>query len=87
MYGIYFSNSEANFTRCIRIIILPSKDATMPNQKMQTANFAWTKDADSKFCLGKRCQKHLLMTYVMVPSYLTMYVLLCNLLNASCGVP
>ena len=44
--------------------------------------------------LGKRChcsifclRIKMFLTYFMASSYLTMYVLSCNLLNASCGAP
>ena len=52
----------------------PSKDAAAPRQKMPTASFAWAKDAS-------------FMTYFMASLHLTMCVLSCNLLNASCGAP
>ena len=47
---------------------------------------AQAKDANSKLCLGKRCQRSF-MTYFMASLYLTMYELSCYLLNASCDAP
>ena len=62
--------------------MLPSKDAMSPREKVPTASFAQAKDANSMDGWIK-----MLLTYLVASSYLTMYVLSCNLLNASCGAP